>query len=377
LSPLSAILPSQSRFSRHWHLYLYRFGLPVVALGYLIHAMAATNQMDQLNAAVCALVCLIALAMSYMLSDRHVFVIDIMLGLVLWGSLVNGIAQINLHQPADGLPILTMCLIWAPAVALYWGMVFHERWLFGMLLTMLYYAALLFADSFVLQRTGKNLLPYAWHLMLAQGAILASMMAVFSNIAVQLKISEARWRKAEHRANHDQLTGLLNKRTFARHLPRVVKTSDEGKLDLSLMLIDFDHFKLINDRYGHSAGDNILRQVAKLFSADLRAGDALYRWGGEEFVIILRDTDADTLSVIAERLRRKTEQHVFGLKRPVTISVGLATYEAGETHENFFKRADAAMLCAKRNGRNRVETAHSAVKQAAPETEERANGTDG
>ncbi|MGZ3240933.1 MAG: GGDEF domain-containing protein [Burkholderiaceae bacterium] len=333
--------------------------------------------MDQLNSAICALIFFLSLTLTYVWGERAVFATDVLVTLTLWGSLLNGIVQLELLHSSDSIAILQMNLFWAPAIAIYWGMVFYKRWLFGLLQTILYYVAFLCVDPFVLLHTGKSLLPYPWHLMLAQSIALVLMMTIFANVARQFKISEARWRKAAHHANHDQLTGLLNRRTFSRHLPRIVKISDAGKLDLSLMLIDFDHFKLINDRYGHSAGDNILQQVAKLFTSVLRAGDSLYRWGGEEFVIILRDTDAATLSVIAERLRSLTEQHPFGLKRSLTISVGLATYETGETHENFFKRADAAMLSAKRNGRNRVEVAPGKSRQIVSEIQQRINGTNG
>ncbi|MGZ3158276.1 MAG: GGDEF domain-containing protein [Burkholderiaceae bacterium] len=372
-----SFMPSQSRFARHWHLYLYRFGLPLATLGHMIHVANATNKMQQIDGAICALICFLALALIYVWGERAVFAADVLVTLTLWGSLIYAIVQIELLHTPDSLPILQRHLFWAPAVAMYWGMVFYNRWLFALLQTVLYYAAFLCIDPVAFSLTGKNLLPYPWYLMLIQSAILMLMMAIFANVATQLKISEARWRKAHHHANHDQLTGLLNRRTFSRHLPRIVKTSGAGELDLSLMLIDFDHFKLINDRYGHSAGDNILRQVAKLFTSVLRAGDSLYRWGGEEFAIILRDTDAATLAVIAERLRVLTEQHPFGLKRSLTISVGLATYEAGETHENFFKRADAAMLCAKRNGRNRVEVAPGASRPIDSDMQQRSNGTNG
>jgi diguanylate cyclase (GGDEF)-like protein len=358
-------------------MYLYRFGSPVIALGYTVHAVTAANHMDQVNAALCALIFMLALVLTFIWRDRAVLAIDVMITLTLWGTVINGIIQLELFHSNASIPILTMSLFWAPAVAMYWGMTFHGRWLFAMLQTVLYYVAFLLIDPIVLLRTGKSLLPYPWHWMLAQSLILMLLMGVFANIAMQLKLSEARWRKAEHRANHDQLTGLLNRRTFSRHLPRIVKTCDDGRLDLSLMLIDFDHFKFINDRYGHSAGDTILKQVAKLFTSVLRAGDSLYRWGGEEFVIILRDTDASTLAVIAERLRAQTEQHSFGLKRPVTISVGLATHEAGETHESLFKRADAAMLRAKRNGRNRIEVAPNTSMQTTSELQQRVDGTNG
>ncbi|HEY8102154.1 MAG TPA: GGDEF domain-containing protein [Burkholderiaceae bacterium] len=370
-------IPSQSRFSRHWHLCLYRFGLPLVTLGYMIHVAYASSKMDQLNGAICALMFFLSLTLTYVWGARAVFATDVLVTLTLWGSLLNGIVQLALFHSSDSIPILQTNLIWAPVIAVYWGMAFYKRWLFGLLQTILYYVAFLCVDPLVLFHTSKNLLPYPWHLMLAQGVALMLLMAIFANVAKQFKISEARWRKAAHHANHDQLTGLLNRRTFSRHLPRIVKISDAEKLKLSLMLIDFDHFKLINDRYGHSAGDNILQQVAKLFTSVLRAGDSLYRWGGEEFVIILRDTDATTLSAIAERLRALTEQHPFGLKRSLTISIGLATYEAGETHENFFKRADAAMLCAKRNGRNRVELASHKSRPIVAEIQQRTNGTNG
>jgi diguanylate cyclase (GGDEF)-like protein len=333
--------------------------LPLVVFSSVFNTAQATTAVELVDGALCALIMFGLWIASWMLDERIVVKIDIAAAATIWTGLLSAAIQAGGFHSAGAMSLLTMSLFWAPAIAVYWGMVFHERWFIGVAQVVLYYFAFFIIDVLVMLPVGKPMFVHGWFLALAQGVLLVSMMAIFANITAQMKVSEARWRTAEHRANHDPLTGLLNRRTFSRHLPNVVHLASSGQLDLSLMLIDFDHFKSINDRYGHSAGDTVLRKIAKVFASSLRAGDSLYRWGGEEFAIILRDTDAATVALIAERLREKTEKHSFGLKRSVTVSIGVATYEMGESPEDFFKRGDAAMLAAKRNGRNRVETAQS------------------
>ena len=361
-------LPNQASIARHWHLYLYRLGLPLIVLGNLIHIAHSTSTVELIDGVVRTLLLLMLWVAIWAWDEGIVFTVDVAVALIIWSSLINGMIQAALFRSPGGVAILNMSLFWAPVIAVYWGMVFHGRWLVSVVQVMLYYSALALIDPYVMQQSGKSLFSEGWPMALAQGALLTSLMAIFANVNAQMKVSDARRRSAEHRASHDTLTGLLNRRTFSRHLPIIVNMAEVEHSALSMMLIDFDHFKSINDKYGHSAGDKILRKIAKVFISSLRVGDSLYRWGGEEFAFILRDTDAETVAAVAERLREKTEKHYFGLKRAVTVSIGVATYESGETPEAFFKRADAAMLCAKRNGRNRVEVAEAVLKKLDEET---------
>ncbi|MEJ2393974.1 MAG: GGDEF domain-containing protein, partial [Candidatus Thiodiazotropha sp.] len=129
--------------------------------------------------------------------------------------------------------------------------------------------------------------------------------------------------------------------------------------DLSLIVLDIDLFKRINDSYGHIVGDDVLRQVAQNVEQTIRSSDALYRYGGEEFAIVLNGTDEAGARLLAERIRQSVENLVIGSLKDVhiTLSLGVAVMQADESSKQLFKRADAALYQAKQGGRNRVVTA--------------------
>ena len=119
-----------------------------------------------------------------------------------------------------------------------------------------------------------------------------------------------------------------------------------------LILIDLDEFKRINDQYGHSTGDNILREFADTISHHLSKTDSLYRFGGEEFVVISQQRNSESLSTLAEKLREAIDQQVFDKNLHVTISLGIAVFKPDETGFEWLGRADKAMYKAKDAGRN-------------------------
>lgn len=157
----------------------------------------------------------------------------------------------------------------------------------------------------------------------------------------------------------DSLTGLYNRRYMTAHLTTMIERQAAVEKDLAILTFDIDLFKLVNDTYGHPAGDEVLIDLADRVSKNVRSIDTVARMGGEEFVVIMPDTDEAVAHSVAERLRDTIASDVFifpekpdGIK--VTISVGLAILDADDTPENIFKRADAALYEAKRTGRDRV-----------------------
>jgi diguanylate cyclase (GGDEF)-like protein len=122
----------------------------------------------------------------------------------------------------------------------------------------------------------------------------------------------------------------------------------------SILVLDLDHFKDINDTHGHGKGDQILVQVTEIVSANIRVTDDLYRLGGEEFVVIAMGASRDAGTKLAEQLRGSIEASKLLSDRRVTISLGVAEFKEGESYENWLDRADAALYEAKRAGRNRV-----------------------
>lgn len=163
-------------------------------------------------------------------------------------------------------------------------------------------------------------------------------------------------------AVRDGLTGAYNQRHFAERLEQEHAWALRSHAPLSLILLDLDHFKLVNDTYGHDAGDAVLRTLAQRIDRHLRKGEIFARYGGEEFVVLMRDTPLDAAVKAAERLRLLIESEPVtfgGNKIAVTVSIGVAsTSKSGpETAHGLFARADHQLYKAKRAGRNRV--AHS------------------
>jgi len=161
-------------------------------------------------------------------------------------------------------------------------------------------------------------------------------------------------------ASVDSLTGLYNRRYLDGHLARQIENHNSTRKPVSLLILDIDHFKLVNDTHGHQAGDKILQEFAKRISKNIRSLDLPARYGGEEFVIVMPDTDANLASVVAERLRAAISEVPFktdisGVSVSITTSIGVATVNGEVTCvTDLFKRADEALYHAKNNGRNRV-----------------------
>ncbi len=155
-------------------------------------------------------------------------------------------------------------------------------------------------------------------------------------------------------AETDTLTGIANRRKFDETLRVEMNRTQRYALPMSLMMLDIDHFKLVNDRYGHPVGDAVIVEFSRLISANIRAQDFFSRWGGEEFAILVTNNDCDDAKLLAEKLRRLVAEHVFPDVGQLTASLGLATCEPNETIESLVARADRALYQAKAGGRNRV-----------------------
>lgn len=163
------------------------------------------------------------------------------------------------------------------------------------------------------------------------------------------------YRQAVERALRDPLTGVQNRNALSVALEREIETSRRHKTPLSMLVLDIDHFKHINDNFGHSFGDDVLRAVAQTAGVTIRRCDEIFRFGGEEFVILARYTDQDGAAQLAERIRRDIEAigTVNGMDASVTVSIGIAVMPPAESADNLFDRADQALYRAKQQGRNR------------------------
>lgn len=171
-------------------------------------------------------------------------------------------------------------------------------------------------------------------------------------------------RRLENAAATDAMTGLLNRQAFEFIFAQARSEVQRKQQALSMILIDIDLFKLINDNHGHLAGDDVIRGVAAMIREAVRGNDVISRWGGEEFLLLLQDCPLKQALALAEKLRQTIAGHSFcfdGAQVSVSVSMGAAEYAAEETLTSIFARADAALYRAKTSGRNRVEIAAGAA----------------
>ena len=153
----------------------------------------------------------------------------------------------------------------------------------------------------------------------------------------------------------DQLTGLANRRYFEYDIEFLVATSRRNNTPMSMLLIDLDRFKLVNDVHGHDVGDQVLIQTAEIIRSSLRASDRAYRWGGEEFLVVLPETEHAGMARIAEKINQNFRNSLFDVIGSITVSIGGAVYESDEAIDLWFKRVDLSLYKAKQNGRDRYE----------------------
>jgi len=161
----------------------------------------------------------------------------------------------------------------------------------------------------------------------------------------------------------DHLTGLANRQSIDEIWEReILRSLRYGDL-FSVLLIDIDHFKRVNDTYGHLCGDDLLYEFALLLKASCRDTDHVGRWGGEEFIVLIPNTNLSSAVLMADKLRATIAAHVFKTVGTLTVSIGVATYRNGMTEDDLFQLADSALYRAKSNGRNRVEVGHTSGRE--------------
>jgi diguanylate cyclase (GGDEF)-like protein len=177
--------------------------------------------------------------------------------------------------------------------------------------------------------------------------------------------------KYQREAITDGLTGINNRAWLNKKLPSLVSRAERDHHPLSLFMLDVDHFKRFNDRYGHAAGDTVLKFVAQVLSSNVRPLDMTARYGGEEFCVILPYTNSSGARLAAERLLKVLAETTMpeegGESLPnITVSIGVASSQEGEHWETLIKRADDALYMAKKNGRNRIEMAEGGNPAQGP-----------
>jgi diguanylate cyclase (GGDEF)-like protein len=185
----------------------------------------------------------------------------------------------------------------------------------------------------------------------------AAFFPIIASLGFVLMCSDFLHQELERQARTDPLTGIDNRRTLAERAELALALARRHARPLAVLLVDADHFKRVNDEYGHAAGDEALKMLTAILKSGLRAEDLFGRLGGEEFVIVLPEADAAAACVLAERLRAAVEAadfHVHQQHVALQISIGVSAIEPNDDFAALLRRADQAMYAAKRAGRNRV-----------------------
>ena len=186
-----------------------------------------------------------------------------------------------------------------------------------------------------------------------------NLLAVSLFASILVREIDAQQRRLKFQLEHDPLTGLLNRTSLKRRLQGALDAFRLARSPAAVLSLDLDHFKAINDRFGHDAGDLVLREVAGLFRREIGERGAVFRMGGEEFLILLHEHDEAAARRRAEALRATIARSVILQGCPVTVSIGVAALRAADDRESWTRRGDERLYRAKRGGRDRVVSSGS------------------
>jgi diguanylate cyclase (GGDEF)-like protein len=279
-----------------------------------------------------------------------------------WSLAIMAILAANAWTSAHGryFPMLTLLGL-APAIILFLSIAFQTQGIIGALWC---YPALLAFYVMLPERKAwlanavllVVVLPQAWSVLDPSLAVrvAATLLGVSIVSAIFVRVISNQQRKLETLAVTDPLTGLANRVTLHATLEQAIQQSLRSNVPLTLLTLDLDHFKSINDTLGHESGDRVLHGVGELLSKRIRRADHVFRIGGEEFIALLYDTDMANGRQLAEELREAVESLRLLPDRNVTVSIGVATLRPGENWMEWMKRGDENLYRAKAEGRNRV-----------------------
>lgn len=278
--------------------------------------------------------------------------------------LCGGCMAVRLYAPVLGAAIdLQPLYLWIPVIYVFVFTLMGHR--ASLRLSLAIYAGFIVISLPYLVGPGER--PHLNFTVQLHGvsAVLIAALHFFSSYQHRFQLAQLTMDELARRASTDELTGLANRRRMVEAIGSELLRFARYGHPFSVILIDIDHFKTVNDRFGHAAGDRVLVTLATRTTEVLRDVDTLGRWGGEEFVVILPETRFE------ETLYKATAlcAHVAGMPlleaHPVTISCGVASVRPGDSLDSLLQRADEALYAAKRLGRNRAEGVSDAVPQAA------------
>ncbi len=293
------------------------------------------------------------------LASISLYVLCLVLNLRRWyGSvLVLGLIEVTAHAAlatwllswASGFHIYVICLI--PLVFFLDTTGLGWRLVLAILIAGFYVALAWFAHTFIPTDPRPFIIWFRYGNLLTGGMVIAGLSYYYGRVVKLAQIAlEAKNQELHEIARTDALTGLPNRREASHLLEMEVTRSTRSTEPFALVLADVDHFKKVNDELGHDAGDEVLKRIASILRRALRAQDTVARWGGEEFLCILPQTDDAGAVVAAEKARAAVEADANG----ITITLGISVYASGRGIGDLLKDADVALYKGKEYGRNRV-----------------------
>ena len=256
---------------------------------------------------------------------------------------------------ALGRTAVQSTLHWVPLVFAYGFVAFSGRAATRLAVAMLAAMALLVVPYDVADaRSGVGDDLFVLAQALVAYAVLIAGLRFFADVHVRASTLERTAERMRALAHTDALTGLGNRRQADLWLAREVQRAERYARPFSVLMIDIDHFKRLNDEHGHPAGDRVLADLASELVGMVRASDGIVRWGGEEFLVLAPETALDDAVQVAELVRRQIAKMPLGDAHRTTVSIGVAAHRVGDEPETLVARADAALYMAKRSGRNAV-----------------------
>ncbi len=309
---------------------------------------------------VSAVALLWLLALSLVAQSRRV-PLAVLEHLVLWGGAVLLIGNMGLRLyllplgPETASAVVSS-LLWLPLLFVFSTIAFDgdtslrysAALLVLLVLVTLPHALAASGGTLVIDGVGTMLQAYLAF------AVLIVALYRFADLHQRMVAMEETARTMRHLANTDALTGLANRRQAEEQLMRELRRAERYGRVFSLLMVDIDHFKELNDRFGHQAGDAVLVDLARRLSGLVRASDTTARWGGEEFLLLAPETQLEDARRLAEIVRRHVQDNQLAERFEITVSLGVACYRPGDTVPSLVARADAALYLAKRGGRNQV-----------------------
>ena len=349
--------PQRRRRAVYTALLTVAFASTLVSLIVNLNAPLVDPVAVSIGAAALTLFALFALALTRRwLSTQQVEQgVIVAAALVLLASLLT---RLYLHALAPGTDVAVLTsVLWFPVLFLMSAMAFRGT-AFVRVAGLLYAAFVAATLPSLLLGAGDAFMlrygPAFWLQVYLSYAVVIIALSFFEGLRQHATAMEDTARSMRRLAHTDMLTGLPNRRQGDERLSAELQRAQRYGRVFSVVMLDIDHFKALNDRYGHQAGDDVLVDLARYLAATLRGTDSVARWGGEEFLVIAPETGRADAERLAELLRAGIEQQLFAERFHVTASLGVASYRAGDSLAGLVARADAALYQAKNGGRNRV-----------------------